>query len=602
MAEALKERKELDPRFMWDLSKLYENDEAWEKAFAEVDPLIERIASYQGTLSDAEHVLAYFKDMTEIGRTVSNLFEYAQLRRSEDTREEAAQSMFSRMYGKYVSMISAGAYAEPELLSLPEEALRAITEDPSLSEFAFALQQILERKPHTLSIAEETLLAGFGEVFGAPGQIADNLMDADLTFMPAKDSSGAETEVNGSNFILLQNSGDRTLRENAFRSFYAGYRSHINTFAAAYNGAVKAACAEAAARHYGSSREMAMAEEHIPTEVYDNLIAAVRNHMGTMHRYVALRKKILGVPELHYYDVYTPLSAGSTKSYTYEEAQKMVLSAVEPLGEAYGSVVRQAFSDRWIDVYPNKGKSGGAFSSGTYDSAPYILTNYTGTLDSVSTIAHEMGHSMHTYHSNSAQPPQYADYTLFVAEVASTVNENLLVEKLLREASDPAEKLVYLNEYMEGFKGTVYRQTMFAEFEKVAHAMAERGEALTPAALNAIYKKLITDYFGPELVIDDEVQYEWARIPHFYRPFYVFKYATSYCAAAAISEAVRNDGPEAVKRYIEFLSMGGSAYPLDELRHAGVDLGTQEALDRALEKFENIVAEAEATYEMICGK
>ena len=599
MQETLKERSEMDPRFMWDLTTFYESDEAWETDLASLDHLTEKAAAFAGTLNSVPSILSYCRVSVELERKLTNLFTYAMLRRSEDTRADDAQSMYARIYGKYVGVLSAVAFAEPEILALPEEELRKAADDPSMSEFRFRLQKLADRKPHTLSAEAETLLAGFGEVFAAPQQIADNLQDADLTFAPAKDAEGKENEVTGANYILLQSSPDRELRKNAFASYYAGYKGHINTFAATYSAAVKGAAAEASARHYASSRAMAMAEEHVPEEVYDNLIASVRKFLPEMYRYVALRKKLLGVDELHYYDLYAPLVKGSSKHYSYEEAQQMVLRAVKPLGEEYGSVVSRAFAERWIDVYPNKGKSGGAFSSGSYDSAPYLLTNYTGTLDAVSTIAHEMGHSMHTWYSVRHQPPQYADYTLFVAEVASTVNENLLVEQLLKGASDPEEKLGYLNQYLEGFKGTVYRQTMFAEFEKEAHGMAERGEALTVSALNDLYRGLIADYFGPELVIDDEVQYEWARIPHFYRPFYVYKYATSYCSAVAISEAVLAEAggaagtSGAVQRYLEFLSMGGSAYPLEELAHAGVDLTTAGPLEAALAKFGTIIDQAE---------
>ena len=357
----------------------------------------------------------------------------------------------------------------------------------------------------------------------------------------------------------------------------------------------KTAAAEASVRHYESSRAMSMAGENVPGQVYDNLVATVRKHLPDMYRYVALRKRILGVDELHYYDVYAPLTKGVSAHYTYDQAKQMVLDAVAPLGEEYGTIVRKGFAERWIDVFPNKGKSGGAYSGGSYDSNPYIMCNFTGTLDSVSTIAHEMGHSMHSWFSRHTQPAQYADYTLFVAEVASTVNENLLIEHLLAEKNqDPATRLALLNQYLENFKGTVYRQTMFAEFERDAHAMAERGEALNPAALNSLYKKLIVDYFGPELVVDDEVQYEWARIPHFYRPFYVYKYATGYSTAVALSEGILKNGEPAVKKYLEFLHMGGSAYPLDELRHAGVDLTTPAPVDAALDKFGRILDEAEA--------
>ena len=602
MPELLKERRELDPQFMWDLTSMYATDEEWEKALSTLEESIRKAAAFQGRLTDAQSIAAYLDAATELGRTLSNLYCYASMRRSEDTRAEAAQSMYARINANYVKAISAIAFAEPEILSLPQQTLDDIADQECLKNHRFTLEKLLRQKPHTLSAAEEQLLAGFGEVFGAPAEIADNLQDADLVFDSVQDGEGHTVEVTGSNYITLQMSQDRTLRERAFRSYYKGYRQHSNTFAAAYAGAVKAATAEAAARHYASSRAMSMAGENIPAEVYDNLVSAVRAHLSAMYRYVALRKKILGLNELHYYDVYAPLVGERKESYTYGQAQQMVLDAVAPLGEDYQALVKKAYAERWIDVYPNKGKSGGAYSSGTYDSNPYILMNFTGTLDSVSTLAHEMGHSMHTWHSNHAQPPQYADYTLFVAEVASTVNENLMIEQLLKQEQDPARRLYLLNQYLENFKGTVYRQTMFAEFEREAHAMAERGEALSPAALNSLYAGLVKDYFGPELVMDEEVQYEWARIPHFYRPFYVYKYATGYSTAVALSEAILTEGESAVKRYREFLSMGGSAYPLDELRHAGVDLATPAPVNAALDKFERILDDAEQTLARMTQK
>lgn len=593
--EVLKERSQMDPQYQWDLTPMYHDDAAWEAEFATLEEEIQALSAFAGTLKDAVSIGAYLDTSTEFVRKLSNLYCYASLRRSEDTRAEAGQSMYARVTAKYAQALAAMSFAEPEILSLPEETLQAIVNDAQLADHKFTLENLLRQKPHTLSAAEEKLLATLGEALGAPAEIADNLQDADMVFDAVQDGSGNTVELTGSNYIMLQMSSDRTLRKNAFESYYKGYRQHINAFAAAYAGAVKGATAEASLRHYESSRAMSMAGENIPVEVYDNLIATVRKHMPAMYRYVALRKKILGVDELHYYDVYAPLVGEIKTRYTYEQAQQMVLDAVAPLGEDYGRLVRQAFADRWVDVYPNKGKSGGAYSSGTYDSNPYILTNFTGTLDSVSTIAHEMGHSMHTWHSNHHQPPQYADYTLFVAEVASTVNENLLIEQLLQKEQNPQMRLYLLNQYLENFKGTVYRQAMFAEFERDAHAMAERGEALSPAALNALYKRLVEDYFGPDLVMDDEVQYEWARIPHFYRPFYVYKYATGYSTAVALSEGILKEGAPAVQRYKEFLSMGGSAYPLDELRHAGVDLATSAPIDAALTKFERILDDAEAT-------
>ena len=480
-----------------------------------------------------------------------------------------------------------------------------------MADYAYTMERLLRSKPHTLTADQEELLASFGEVFAAPSEIADNLMDADMVFESVTDKDGKEREVSTSSYIDLQMSDDRVLRENAFHSFYKSWQQHINTFAASYGGTVKGHVAEAAARHYESSRAMSMAHENVPTSVYDSLIEAVRDNLPTMYHYVDFRKKMLGLDELHYYDVYAPLVADLDDKYTYEEAQEVILKAIAPLGKEYGDVVRGAFQDRWIDVFPNKGKSSGAFSSGTYHSNPYILCNFTGSLNEVSTIIHEMGHSMHTWNSNHNQPPQYADYTIFVAEVASTVNENLLINYLLEHTDEPKARMALLNQYLENFKGTVYRQTMFAEFEKAAHAMAENGEPLTPAALNALYGGLVEDYFGPELQMDDEVSYEWARIPHFYRPFYVYKYATSYSAAVALSEAILNEAREvgteaaladpdsAVRKYLRFLTLGGSMDPLDELKVAGVDLSTPEPVKAALKKFDAVLAEAEELAEKL---
>ena len=601
MAAELRERKEMDPAFMWDLTSLYRDDEDWEAAFSQLSLKVDAVAAFEGKIAQTDNdgaaaaqcIRALLEAETELDLLLSDLFAYANLRRSEDTRAPQAQKMYARIYAKYVEAVTRTAFVQPQILSLSEETLKSAMEKEELAPYRFLMEKLLRQKPHTLSEKEEALLARFGEVFAAPGQIADNLQDADMVFEPVMDAEGQEHELTGSNYILLQTSPDRTLRENAFRSFYKGYRQHINTFASTYAGAVKAAAAQAQVRGYASSRAMSMAGENIPVEVYDTLIETVRSHLPAMYSYAELRKKLLSLDELHYYDLYTPLTGSSGRQYTYEQAQQMVLEAVRPLGDSYSKIVREGFSSRWIDVYPNRGKSGGAFSSGTYHSNPYIMTNFTGTLDSVSTIAHEMGHSMHTWHSNHSQPPHYAEYTLFVAEVASTVNENLLVEYLLKTEQDPRERLALLNQYLENFKGTVFRQVMFAEFEKTAHEMAERGEALDPGSLNALYAGLVRDYFGPALTMDEEVQYEWARIPHFYRPFYVYKYATGYTSAVALSEAVRSGGPQAVARYLDFLSMGGSADPLDELRHAGVDLASPAPVHAALQKFEKVLAQAQ---------
>ena len=593
MNEKIKDRKDIEECYKWDLSALFESDAEWEKELAAIDEKIAEIPAWQSKLNTAANIRAFLDERTALTLKLEDLFTYAFLRNSEDTRASDAQSMYARAYSKVVQAESAAAFFRPEVLSLGEEKLKEIIKDECLKPYEFMMNDLLRMAAHTLSDKEEQLLAAFGEALGSSGRIAETLMDADMVYDSVKDKDGNDREVSDASYILLQSDSDRILRENAFRSYYKSYKQHINTYAAAYSGCVKAMTTEAAFRKFESSRAMSLANDNIPLTVYDNLIATVHKHMDTMHRYVRLRKRILGVDELHYYDVYAPLAGDVKKRYTYDEAKELVLKAVSPLGEDYCNTVRQAFRDRWIDVYPNTGKSGGAYSSGTYNSRPYIMMNFTGTLDSVSTIAHEMGHSMHSWNTNHTQPPHYADYTMFVAEVASTVDENLLIEQLLKEESDPKEKMALLNQYLEGFKGTVYRQTMFAEFEMKAHAMAERGESLDQAALCAIYKDLIAQYFGEDLVIDDEVQYEWSRIPHFYRPFYVFVYATGYCTASALSQMILNEGKPAVDRYIEFLQMGSSVYPIDELIHAGVDLNTPAPIDTALDKFAEVVAEAE---------
>lgn len=593
MAEILKDRSELDPQFQWDLTPMFESDAAWETALDGLDADIESLAAFAGKLTDAVTIGAYLDASTEVSRKVERLYCYASQRHDEDTRDDKAQSMYARIGSKYVKMAAALSFAQPEILSLPEETLTSIVNDPAVADYKFNLEDLLRGKPHTLTKAEEKLLASFGEVMSAPSEIYHNLEDADLLFDAVKDGSDETVEVTGSNFVPLEMSTDRTLRENAFHSYYKSYREHINTFAASYAGAIKAATAEAAARNYPSSRAMAMAGENVPAEVYDNLVATVRKHIPAMHRYVRLRKKMLGVDALHFYDVYAPLVGDLKKSYSYETAQEMVLKAVAPLGEDYQATVRKAYAERWIDVYPNRGKRGGAYSGGCYDSNPYILLNFSGTLDSVSTLAHEMGHTIHSWRSRQHQPPQYADYTLFVAEVASTVNENLLIEQLLANENDPQTRLYLLNQYLENFKGTVYRQTMFAEFELEMGRMAERGEALTADALCEKYLALNKLYFGSDMVSDPEIALEWARIPHFFYNYYVFQYATGFSAAVAIANRILKEGAPAVADYKRFLSGGSSTDPISLLKIAGVDMSTPAPVNDALALFGELVDEME---------
>ncbi|MDY3829565.1 MAG: oligoendopeptidase F [Erysipelotrichaceae bacterium] len=595
----VKERSEIQQQYKWDLTSLFESDEKWEEKLASLKGQQQVALSYQGKLDNAQTIYQYLKWDYSITSDLSDLFCYASLRHSEDTRDSSATSMYSRIYSLYVEISSASAFARPEILSLQDDKLKAIIEDDQLKDYRFMLEDLYREKKHTLSAKEEIVISSFGESFAAASEISESLRDSDLTFDDIVDDEGKKYPLSESSYIHYQMSDDRTLRKSAFESYYKTYKQHIHTFASAYRAQVKTAVTEARLRGYGSSREMSLSKNNIPLSVYDNLIESVHRHLNLMYRYLAIRKKLLSVDELHYYDVYAPLSKGSNKQYTYKQAQQMVLEAVSPLGQEYQKKVQQAFDEKWVDVYPNVGKSNGAYSSGTYHSNPYIMMNFNGSLDSVSTLAHEMGHSLHTYLTNSHQPVQYSDYSLFVAEVASTVNENLLIDQLLQNCNDPRERLALLNEYLEGFKGTVYRQTMFAEFEMKAHQMAQQGQSLDCDSLSEVYENLIKLYFGDELVIDPEVKYEWARIPHFFNPFYVYVYATGYTSAVAIKEGILKQGQSAVDRYLQFLSMGSSDYPLNELNHAGVDLTSSESIDRAFEKLEEILDDAEKTIELL---
>ena len=595
--QSIPKRSEVPEEMTWNLKDMFESDQAWMAEYEAMKEFPAKIAAFQGTLArSAQDLLAWFRLQDEIELRLGVLMGYASCKGDEDTGNSFYQDVRGKAMNVYVSIASAAAFATPEIMAIADETLdRFYAQQPELETYRRSLYQIRRRKDHILSPAEERLLASAGEMANASENIAGVFRNADQIFPDVTDSQGNVHPLTDATFVPLLTSPDRELRRRAFETYYKQLGQYKNTIAATLDGQFKQLCFFSNARHYDSTIQASLDATEVPVPVYMNLIEAVHNNLDKMYRYVALRKKLLGVDELHYYDVYAPLTKGVSAHYTYDQAKQMVLDAVAPLGEEYGTIVRKGFAERWIDVFPNKGKSGGAYSGGSYDSNPYIMCNFTGTLDSVSTIAHEMGHSMHSWFSRHTQPAQYADYTLFVAEVASTVNENLLIEHLLAEKNqDPATRLALLNQYLENFKGTVYRQTMFAEFERDAHAMAERGEALNPAALNNLYKKLIVDYFGPELVVDDEVQYEWARIPHFYRPFYVYKYATGYSTAVALSEGILKNGEPAVKKYLEFLHMGGSAYPLDELRHAGVDLTTPAPVDAALDKFGRILDEAEA--------
>ncbi|QRG87272.1 oligoendopeptidase F [Bulleidia sp. zg-1006] len=592
------DRKEIALEDKWDLSTLFNSDEDFEIALKEVQKEMKSLGKYAGYLNEVASLKEYFDLYYEVEGKLDNVFTYASLRESEDTRQAKASDMYARAYGAYVELVSLVSYVQPELLSLSESELESLMKDEDLKKYHFILEKMAREKAHTLSEKEESILASLQEVLSASSQISSKLMDADMKFDSILDKDGNLHELNASNYILYQTSPDRVLRENSFRSFYKSFKQFNNTLAQTYSTCVTSATGVAKLRHFDSSLKASLYNDAIPQTVYDQLIETIHEYMPVMYRYVALRKKILGLDELHYYDLYTPLSELEMQ-YDLNQAKEMVVEAVLPLGKDYQDIVRQAFKDRWMDAYPNDGKHSGAFSSGTRTSNPFILTNFSKTLDSVSTIAHEMGHSMHTYFTSHTQEQPYANYSLFIAEVASTVNENLLIEQLLDKETDLKKRLHLLNQYLEGFKGTIYRQTMFAEFEKEAHAHREQGQALTTEYLNDLYEGLVKEYFGDELVMDPEVKYEWSRIPHFYRPFYVYVYATGYSSAIAISEKLRLGSQEDRDNYRHFLSVGSSVYPLEALKIGGVDLNTREPIRLALEKFKSIVEEAEKIVEKL---
>ncbi len=591
---AIRPRAEIPVSDTWDLTRLYADEEAWEKDLSALMPMAEAVAAFAGTLGDGAATVARCLALeTGLSRKMENVYTYAKMRQDEDNTLDAPQTMTDRAMSVNVAISEKLAFLQPELLSLDDAVLASYLTAAELAEYRRPLEELIRQKPHTLSAPEEQILAGMGELAASPQHIFTMLNSADMKYDPILTGDGTRLDVTNANFILLQTSEDRSIREKAFASFYAGYRSHANTLAAAYSASVKKDVFFARTRHYASALQMSLDDENIPIAVYDNLITVIRDRLPVMHRYVELRKKLLSLDALHCYDMYAPLVAELNQHYSFDQAKELVAQALKPLGDEYGQILQTGLNSRWIDVYENKGKSSGAYSWGTYDSSPYVLLNFTGTLDSVSTLAHEMGHSLHSYYSNQHQPYQTAGYKLFVAEVASTVNENLLIEYLLRQDIEDSFRLYLLNQYLENFKGTMYRQTMFAEFERETHALVESGNALNSTVLSNLYASLYEQYHGPALTMDADIRYEWSRIPHFYRPFYVYKYATGYSAAVYLSEQILSKGSSAVTPYLEFLSLGGSQDPLDSLLHAGVDMTRPEPISLALDKFDRILSDAE---------
>ena len=597
MAETTKIRKrsEIPVEDTWAIEDLFASDEAWEEALSQLAAQQPELVAYAGHLADSAEKLYEYLEKNEVGDTLAGrLANYCMRRSDVDTRNATYQAMVGKFMSVAVALGSATSFETPEIMAISDETLEGFYAScPKLERYRRYLTNLRRRKDHILSPAEEKLLAAAGEMAQAPDNVYGMFADADLTFADALDSNGEQHPVTQGSFVACMESPDRTLRKNAYESIYNGFGAFKNTAAGLLNAQNKQLKFFAEARKYPDAFTAALDRTNVPTSVYLNLIEAVHNNMDKMHRYVRLRKKLLGVDELHFYDVYAPLVSNVDKKIPFAESKQTVYDALAPLGEDYRKILKEGFESRWIDVYENEGKRSGAYSAGA-DVHPYVLLNYTGTLDSQFTLAHEMGHALHSYLSNKTQNPVDAHYVIFVAEVASTCNEALLMEHLLAKTTDKKERAYLINHFLEQFKGTLYRQTMFAEFELNIGKMVKEGQTLTADALCAEYRRLNELYFGPDMVVDDHIAMEWARIPHFYYNYYVFQYATGYSAAIALSRRILNEGEPAVKDYLNFLSGGCSKSPIDLLKGAGVDMTSPEPVAQALELFGQLLDEMEA--------
>lgn len=587
-------RADVPEKDKWAIQDLFATDDDWRAALAKAKEFIPRITAFRGRLAESGAVLlSFFRLDDEISLAFDALVHYAQRRSDEDTRVAAYQEMVSQVTRFAVEIQSAAAFETPELLAISDEDMnRLYAEAPELELYRLNIDRIRRRREHVLSDKEEAILAAAGEMAASPDDIYSMLSDADLKFPDAVDKDGNKHPVTHGTFIPLMQSYDRVLRKSAFDSLYSVYGQFRNTSAATLSAQLKQLLFFANVRKYPSTLDAALDGNEVPTEIYRNLIDAVHRSFAPMYRYVALRKKLLGVDELHMYDLYVPVVDGVEMKFTFEEAKEIALKALAPLGEDYLNLLREGFANGWIDVYENEGKRSGAYSAGARVH-PYVLLNFKGTLDDVFTLVHEMGHSIHSYLSNKTQPTAYQDYVIFVAEVASTCNEALLMEYLLSVTTDKKERAYLINHFLEQFRGTLYRQTMFAEFELAANEMTQRGEGTTAEALCAMYKKLNEQYFGPEMNVDEEISLEWARIPHFYYDYYVYQYATGYAAAIALSRRILREGEAAVKDYLGFLSGGCSADPITLLRGAGVDMASPKPIEDATKLFDEMISEME---------
>ena len=594
-SETIRARDQIPQEDTWALEDLYPSDESWEQALSALTARQAEAAAFAGKLGESGETLCAFLHLVEDVDGQSELLaNYAMRKADQDTRNATYQAMVGKLMGVLTAVSAAFSFATPEIMAIPEEALEGFYKAaPGLERYRRYLNNERRRREHTLSAAEERLLAAAGEMANAPDTVFGAFLNADMRYPDAVDSEGKPHALSQSTFVPLEESGDRALRKSAYENLYNTLGGMRNTAAGLLDAQNKQQKFFAEARKYGSAREAAMDRTNVPVSVYDNLIEAVHRNMDKMHRYVRLRKKLLGVDELHFYDVYTPLLKDEPAKIPFAQAKQTVYDALYPLGDGYRAILKEGFENRWIDVYENQGKRGGAYSAGT-KVHPFVLLNYSGSLDSQFTLAHEMGHALHSYLSNKHQNQIDSDYVIFVAEVASTCNEALLMEYLLKKTTDKKERVFLINHFLDQFKGTIYRQTMFAEFEKFMGVAVDAGQTLTADMLCAEYARLCKLYYGEDMVVDDQIAMEWARIPHFYYNYYVFQYATGYSAAIALSRRILREGENAVKDYLGFLSGGCSKSPIDLLKGAGVDMTSPAPVNDALKLFGELLDEMES--------
>jgi oligoendopeptidase F len=589
----LPKRSEVPAEQRWNLEDLFVSQASWDKEYQQVNKLVQEVTKFEGKLTDAASVKECFELEDKLSLHTERLYVYANMRHHEDMADPTYMALSDRAKKLSVQVGEATSFITPEILSLTEKQLKSFIADPELGAYRFTLMEMLRQKPHVLSKPEEALMAQVGNLSQAPNTIFSMLNNADMKFPLVKDEHGEEIELTHGRYIQFLESSNRDVRRNAFHAMYATYSKQKNTLAATLSANVTKNIFYARARKYPSVLEMSLSGDNIPAEVYSNLIDTIHENLPLLHRYMKLRKKLLKVDELHMYDLFTPLIEEFKMDISYEQAKETVVESLKPLGDSYMKVLNNGLEDGWIDVYENEGKRSGAYSWGAYGTHPYVLLNHKDNLNSMFTLTHEMGHALHSYHSDHALGYRDAQYTIFLAEVASTLNEALLMDYMLNKSTDPKEKMYLLTYYADQFRTTVFRQTMFAEFEKIIHEAVERGDSLTPQELSKIYYELTSKYHGSEMTVDQDIEMEWARIPHFYTSFYVYKYATGFSAATSFAKQIMDEGQPAVERYLGFLNSGGSDYSINILQRAGVDMSSPQPIRQAMEVFEGLIEQME---------